>query len=70
MKLKATREKMRESTDRDELVKQLKDRKEELFNLRFQMAVGQQKNNAKISEVKKDIARINTILREKELGLR
>lgn len=69
MKLRAAREKMRDSNDQ-ELVKQLKDRKEELFNLRFQMAVGQQKNNAKIREVKRDIARINTILKEKELGLR
>jgi len=67
MKLRTEREKLRESNDQ-ELVKALKDRKEELFNLRFQMAVGQQKNSSKVREVKRDIARINTILREKELG--
>ena len=41
--------------------------KEELFNLRFQLAINQLDNPMRISEVKKDIARIKTIIREKEL---
>ena len=41
--------------------------KEELFNLRFQMATGQCENPMKVHEVKKDIARIKTIQREREL---
>ena len=43
--------------------------KEELFNLRFQNAVGQLKNTSRIKEVKKTIARVLTIVHEKELGL-
>ncbi|GAB3072822.1 50S ribosomal protein L29 [Corynebacterium aquatimens] len=52
---------------------ELKDRlaaaKEELFNLRFQHATGQLSNNRRISAVKRDVARIYTVLRERELGL-
>jgi len=44
--------------------------KEELFNLRFQLAVNQLENTARIKVVKKDIARIKTNLRSAELGLR
>ncbi len=51
-----------------ELKKKLKDYRGELFNLRFQSITGQLGNPKRISLVKKDIARIKTILREKELS--
>ncbi len=47
-----------------ELEKRLKDLKAELFNLRFQLAINQLENPMRIKAVKKDIARINTILCE------
>lgn len=50
-----------------ELQKRLKDLKTELFNLRFQLAINQLENPMRIKAVKKDIARINTLLRENEL---
>ena len=50
-----------------ELDTKLADLKEELFNLRFQMATGQCENPMKIREIKKSIARIKTIQREREL---
>jgi len=50
-----------------ELDTKLADLKEELFNLRFQMATGQCENPIKIRDVKKSIARIKTIQREREL---
>lgn len=50
-----------------ELDTKLSDLKEELFNLRFQMATGQCENPMKIRDVKKSIARIKTIQREREL---
>lgn len=50
-----------------ELDTKLADLKEELFNLRFQMATGQCENLMKIRDVKKSIARIKTIQREREL---
>ena len=53
----------------EELVTRLKDCKEELFNLRFQMATGQLTNNRRLRTVKHDIARIYTVIRERELGL-
>ena len=53
----------------DELVTKLKESKEELFNLRFQSATGQLDNNKRLHTVKKDIARIYTVMRERELGL-
>ena len=59
---------MRELTD-DELVLRLREAKEELFNLRFQMATGQLDNNRRLRTVKQDIARIYTVMRERELGL-
>ena len=43
--------------------------KEELFNLRFQVATGQLDNNRRLQTVRRDIARIYTIMRERELGL-
>ncbi|MFI0431876.1 MAG: 50S ribosomal protein L29 [Candidatus Nanopelagicales bacterium] len=53
----------------DELVTRLKEAKEELFNLRFQAATGQLDNNGRLRVVRKDIARIYTIMRERELGI-
>ena len=51
----------------DELVKKLESLKEELFNLRFRHATGQLENPNVISGVKKDIARVKTVLREREI---
>ena len=53
----------------DELQSRLREAKEELFNLRFQMATGQLDNNRRLRTVRHEIARIYTILRERELGL-
>ena len=50
-----------------ELETKLKDLKAELFNLRFQLAINQLDNTMRISAVKKDIARVKTVLRENEL---
>ena len=52
----------------DELQTKLAELKEELFNLRFQLAVNQLENSARIGAVKKDIARVSTVLRQRELG--
>lgn len=51
----------------DELVKKLESLKEELFNLRFRHATGQLENPNVLSGVKKDIARVKTIIREREI---
>lgn len=51
----------------EELTAKLKDLKTELFNLRFQLAINQLDNPMRISAVKKDIARVKTVLRENEL---
>ena len=51
------------------LIDELKKAKEELFNLRFQAATGQGEERGRIRAVKRDIARIYTVLRERELGL-
>ena len=51
----------------EEIVAKIKESKEELFNLRFQLATGQLENPMRIREVKKSIAQIKTILREEEL---
>jgi len=59
---------LREMTD-DELTDKLREAKEELFNLRFQMATGQLANNRRLRVVRQEIARVYTILRERELGL-
>ena len=53
----------------DELVLRLREAKEELFNLRFQMATGQLDNNRRLRTVRHDIARVYTVMRERELGL-
>ena len=59
---------LRELTDED-LQDKLRESKEELFNLRFQMATGQLANNRRLRVVRQEIARVYTILRERELGL-
>jgi large subunit ribosomal protein L29 len=59
---------LRELTD-EELIERLREAKEELFNLRFQMATGQLDNNRRLRTVRREIARVYTVLRERELGL-
>jgi large subunit ribosomal protein L29 len=56
--------------DNERLVDELKKAKEELFNLRFQSATGQLESHGRIRSVKRDIARIYTVIRERELGIR
>ena len=51
----------------NELELKLKELKEELFNLRFQLAINQLENPMRIQAVKKDIARVSTVLRQLEL---
>ncbi|HPU12596.1 MAG TPA: 50S ribosomal protein L29 [Aeromicrobium sp.] len=53
----------------DDLSAKLAEAKEELFNLRFQNATGQLDNTARLRVVRKDIARIYTVIRERELGI-
>ena len=53
----------------EELVSRLREAKAELFNLRVQGATGQLDNNRRLQVVRRDIARIYTIMRERELGL-
>jgi len=53
----------------DELVSKLREAKEELFNLRFQAATGQLENHGRLRAVRKEIARIYTVMRERELGI-
>ena len=55
--------------DDDELVEKLREAKEELFNLRFQAATGQLESHGRLRAVRRDIARIYTIMRERELGI-
>ena len=55
--------------DNTELAERLKTSKEELFNLRFQGPTGQLENHGRLRAVRKDIARIYTIMRERELGI-
>mgnify|MGYP000946548971 FL=1 len=59
---------IRQMTDQ-ELNRELLDLKNELFNLRFQLATGQLDNPMRIKTVRKDIARVKTIIRERELGI-
>ncbi|MEG0028949.1 MAG: 50S ribosomal protein L29 [Aurantimicrobium sp.] len=56
--------------DNERLVEELRKAKEELFNLRFQSATGQLESHGRLRAVKRDIARIYTVLRERELGIR
>ncbi|HEX7165868.1 MAG TPA: 50S ribosomal protein L29 [Acidimicrobiales bacterium] len=57
---------LRDLTD-EELMSRLREAREELFTLRFQLATGQQENTARIGRTKKDVARIETILRQREI---
>ena len=52
----------------EELAAKLGDLKKDLFNLRLQLATNQLDNTNKITEVKRDIARVNTVIREKQLA--
>jgi large subunit ribosomal protein L29 len=54
---------------KDELLEKLGDAKEELFNLRFQAATGQLESHGRLRAVRKDIARIYTVLTERALGI-
>ncbi len=63
MKVKEIREK-----SNTELLKEIDSLKEELFSLRFQQATGQLENSARMKEVKKTIARIKTVITERELS--
>ena len=54
---------------REELTSKLREAKAELFNLRVQSATGQLDNNRRLAIVRREIARIYTIMRERELGL-
>ncbi|NLW55331.1 MAG: 50S ribosomal protein L29 [Firmicutes bacterium] len=62
-------EEIREMTS-EELQKKLADLKAELFNLRFQLATGQLDNPQRVKAVRKDLARVKTILHERELKIR
>ena len=55
--------------DADDLAEKLREAKEELFNLRFQAATGQLESHGRLRAVRHDIARIYTVLRERELGI-
>jgi large subunit ribosomal protein L29 len=56
------------SLEDDELVSELRNAKDELFKLRFQVATGQLDNNRRLTIVRHDIARIYTVMRERELA--
>ena len=68
MAASTTAAELRELTN-EELVLRVREAKEERFNLRVQMATGQLDNNRRLRTVRHDIARIYTIMRERELGL-
>jgi large subunit ribosomal protein L29 len=57
------------SLDDERLVEELRKAKEELFNLRFQSATGQLESHGRLRAVRRDIARIYTTMRERELGI-
>jgi large subunit ribosomal protein L29 len=59
---------LRDATSED-LVEKLTEAKKELFNLRFQAATGQLESHGRLRAVRKDIARIYTVMRERELGI-
>jgi large subunit ribosomal protein L29 len=59
-----------DSFEDERLAEELKKAKAELFNLRFQSATGQLESHGRVRQVKRDIARIYTVLRERELGIR
>ena len=60
---------LRQYTD-EELERLLEEKKKQLMDLRFQLSMGQLNNYSQIKQTKRDIARIKTILRERELGIR
>jgi large subunit ribosomal protein L29 len=62
-----TKESLRDVSD-SELLDKLSDAKEELFNLRFQHVTGQLDNSARLGAVRKQVARVNTELREREIA--
>ncbi len=66
MKTKEFIEKVREMTPL-ELKEKLRDSKEELFNLRFQLATGHLEDYSRIQQLKRQIARLHTVIREREL---
>jgi large subunit ribosomal protein L29 len=55
--------------DNESLEEKVRESKEELFNLRFQAATGQLESHGRLKAVRRDIARVYTILRERELGI-
>ena len=59
---------LRELTDQ-ELDKKMNDAKDELFRLRFQLATGQLDNPMRLKEVRHNIARVKTVIREREIGI-
>ena len=59
-----------ETFEDERLATELKKAKEELFNLRFQLATGQLESHGRIKAVKRDISRLYTVIRERELGIR
>ena len=61
-------EELRQLSD-DEITAKVLEAKEELFNLRFQAATGQLETHGRLSAVRKEIARLYTIIRERELGI-
>ncbi|HTN81186.1 MAG TPA: 50S ribosomal protein L29 [Acidimicrobiales bacterium] len=63
----ATASELRELSD-DELVTRLGEAKAEAFNLRFQHVTGQLDNTARLGDLRRDVARINTLLREREIA--
>jgi large subunit ribosomal protein L29 len=63
-----TNEELR-ALDVEELAAKLRECKEELFNLRFQVATGQMESHGRLNAVRKEIARIYTLIRERELGI-
>lgn len=69
MKTKELLQKTREMTPL-ELKELLKDSKEELFNLRFQLATGHLDDYSRIRQLKRQISRVQTIIKERELGVR
>ena len=64
-----TNEELRQLSAED-LATKVRELKEELFNLRFQSATGQLESHGRLRAVKRDIARIYTVIRERELGIR
>lgn len=63
-----TNEELRQLSEED-LTSKVRELKEELFNLRFQAATGQLESHGRLSAVRKEIARVYTIVRERELGI-